>query len=101
MYALRIGEAIGFVTSRTSTMRTGMICSLHALAREARVTGVPRPRLLECARRAQNESIVVHGPDDLQANRQSIASEAARDRRRGLLRQVERIREGRPHGPVT
>src|SRR5260221_6369709 len=60
-----------------------------------------RSRGLEGACRPQHQRIGVLRADDLQADRQAGFGEAAEDRGRGLLREVEGIRKGRPVGPFA
>ena len=57
---------------------------------------LPWARVLESGRRAQHQCILLESTHDLEAGRQPVASEAARNRRRRQPGQVERVRESSP-----
>src|ERR1700730_14681668 len=59
-----------------------------------------RVQLLESARNAQYQALLVFGGDDLQTDRQTPCGEAARNRGGGLLSQIKRKGKRRPMRPV-
>src|SRR5262245_11136391 len=57
-------------------------------------------RALESVRSAQRQALAVGWCDELEPDRQALARKSAWHRERRLLREVERIAERRPPGPV-